>query len=107
MRAPRLTHVLAASLSLFSSLHDLVDGLVPRDAANTLVAGVAHGGRAFRVGDDLRHRRAETFGVGGCDKTRDAVDDEFQRSAGVARGDDWLSREKRIERDEAVVFVVG
>ena len=38
---------------------------------------------------------------------RDAVDDEFQRSAGIARGDDRFSREKRLERDVAVVFVVG
>ena len=86
-------------------LDQLLDHAVPGDQPRPFVSRVAKTGGAGAIRGEPVDGGRERFRSGLGHKSVDAVFDELERPAGVGRGDDRLPREKRLERDVAVVLV--
>ena len=90
---------------LFHCADQFLDDAVPGDQPRALVAGVAQTRRQRPIGGEPIHGRRQRFRRGSHDEAVHAVLDELERAAGIGRRDHGLAREKRLERDVAVVFV--
>src|SRR3954469_4296210 len=92
--------------SLASSRNQLLNHAIPGNQPRAFVPGVPERRSAAAVARERIDRVGERLGARLADEAVDAVDDELVRPAGVGRRHDRLSRQERLQRDVAEVFIV-
>src|SRR5438128_12624071 len=89
------------------SAKELLDDAVPRDRLRHALPGAAEARGERAIGGKPVDRCRERVCVRLADEPVDAVANEFERAAGIVRGDHGPGGEKRFERHVSVILVVG
>src|SRR5258705_1330646 len=87
------------------SANELLDDAVPGDRAGERLTGAAETLGERSIAGDPVDRGGKRGRVGRADESVDAVAHEFERAAGIGRGDHRFGRKECFERHVSVVFV--